>query len=280
MGFVAALLSVFPGVLLVPPSLSFTNHRPLLNHFHGGRVFHALSPSLAESPALQVEDLTCTHDGGDNYQLYEVSYNLPRGAKVALLGRNGAGKSTFLRILAEATCLDARLSTADLGMKFTGKITCPRNVRVAFVEQEPPMLADVTVADALLGMSGDMSTEMKQDKSVYASVRRYRHASENVDLDREFHVYVVALCVSSRVGIGLIHMTLRFVSYSGFVCIGLCRYGCLGWLVGAHQSRRSGVQTPGATLAASNFVKALGWRAETCSSGGGPRTRTRCFVAR
>jgi ATP-binding cassette subfamily F protein uup len=61
---------------------------------------------------------------------------------------------------------------------------------VAFVEQEPPMLADVTVADALLGMTGDdeMSAEWvstKNDKSVYAAVRRYRHASENVDLDRE-----------------------------------------------------------------------------------------------
>jgi ATPase subunit of ABC transporter with duplicated ATPase domains len=186
MALVAAMLLVFSGILLVHSAWAFTNHRPLWKHFHGGRDFYAAAPGLAEPPALQVEDLTCTHDGGDNYQLYEVSYNLPRGAKVALLGRNGAGKSTFLRILAEATCLDARLSTADLGMKFTGQITCPRNVRVAFVEQEPPMLADVTVADALLGMSGDMSGEVKNDKSVYATVRRYRHASENVDLDREF----------------------------------------------------------------------------------------------
>lgn len=190
MAFMAALLSVFSGVLLVHPSLAFIKHRPLLNHLHCVQDLYAASPgpSLAEPPALQVEDLTCTHDGGDNYQLHEVSYNLPRGAKVALLGRNGAGKSTFLRILAEATCLDARLSTADLGMKFTGQVTCPRNVRVAFVEQEPPMLADVSVADALLGMNGDVSAEVKNDKSVYATVRRYRHASENVDLDREFRV--------------------------------------------------------------------------------------------
>ena len=180
-------------LVFIPLSLAFTKHLPRVNYFYKAKdVFSATTnPNLTpEPPALQVEDLTCTHDGGDNYQLYEVSYNLPRGAKVALLGRNGAGKSTFLRILAEATCLDARLSTADMGMKFTGKITCPRNVRVAFVEQEPPMLADVTVADALLGMSGDdMGTEWitnRNDKSVYATVRRYRHASENVDSDREY----------------------------------------------------------------------------------------------
>lgn len=175
--------------LLFYASSSFINHRTHWSHRHTAvRDLSSVSPGLAEPPALQVEDLTCTHDGGDNYQLYEVSYNLPRGAKVALLGRNGAGKSTFLRILAEATCLDARLSTADMGMKFSGQISCPRNVRVAFVEQEPPMLADVTVADALLGMRGDMNADVltKNDKSVYAAVRRYRHASENVDLDREF----------------------------------------------------------------------------------------------
>jgi hypothetical protein len=46
---------------------------------------------------------------------------------------------TLLRILAECTCLDTTLSTADLGMKYDGTVTCPRDVRVAFVEQEPPM---------------------------------------------------------------------------------------------------------------------------------------------
>jgi ABC-type transport system involved in cytochrome bd biosynthesis fused ATPase/permease subunit len=174
---------------------------PRLGHFS----FHPLSSSTqlsaagatgtssstaAEPPAISMEGLSCTHDGGENYQLDDVSYNLPRGGKVALLGRNGAGKSTLLRILAEATCLDARFNTADMGMKFSGKITSPRNVRVAFVEQDPPMLTDVTVADALLGVVGSISEEAtmndnKNDKSVYATVRRYRIAAENVESDRK-----------------------------------------------------------------------------------------------
>lgn len=159
----------------------------------------ASTPVKAEAPVIVVDTLTCTHDGGDTYQLQHVSYNLPRGGKVGLLGRNGSGKSTLLRILAETTCHDSNnVNTADMGMKYTGKITYPRNIRVAYVEQEPPLYADVTVADALLGIRGTITTgganddvydNMNNDrksKSVYAIVRRYKLATENVDSDRTF----------------------------------------------------------------------------------------------
>ena len=33
-----------------------------------------------EPPAISLENLSCTHDGGDNWQLQDVSYVLPRGA--------------------------------------------------------------------------------------------------------------------------------------------------------------------------------------------------------
>ena len=59
-----------------------------------------LSPS--GPPAITARDLTCTFDGGTTYQLQAANYNLPRGRRVGLVGRNGCGKSTFLRILAEA----------------------------------------------------------------------------------------------------------------------------------------------------------------------------------
>jgi len=36
---------------------------------------------------------------------------------------------------------------------YTGEVTCPRDIAVAFVEQEPPSPSDVTVSDALLGVT-------------------------------------------------------------------------------------------------------------------------------
>jgi hypothetical protein len=39
------------------------------------------SPSQSlEPPAITIEHLSCTHDGGENWQLQDVSYILPRGA--------------------------------------------------------------------------------------------------------------------------------------------------------------------------------------------------------
>jgi ABC transport system ATP-binding/permease protein len=124
------------------------------------------------------------------WQLLDVSYVLPRGAKVALVGRNGTGKSTLLRILAENTCLDnTSVDTADQGMKYTGRVTAPRTVRVAYVEQEPYMPAHVSVADALLGVRGagedpiEQQTGTTSKNSVYAAVRRYRLAVANAEHD-------------------------------------------------------------------------------------------------
>jgi hypothetical protein len=87
-------------------------------------------------PAISIEDLSCTHNGGETYQLRDASYVLARGAKVALIGRNGAGKSTFLKILAES-CRDGDVD--ETNFRYTGKVNRAKDARVAIVEQEPPM---------------------------------------------------------------------------------------------------------------------------------------------
>lgn len=142
------------------------------------------SPGLP--PALFLDGLTCSHDGGTVYQLKDVSYILPRTAKVGMVGRNGCGKSTLMKILAETCCTDRdAASFADQeAVIYTGKIDCPRDVRVAFVEQEPPSPSDVTVADALLGVvSTTESSAGRSSKSVYDAVRRYTHACSAVEFD-------------------------------------------------------------------------------------------------
>ena len=54
-------------------------------------LFSSIAPPLP--PAIQVDGLTCSHDGGTTYQLNDVSYVLPRGGKIGLVGRNGCGVS-------------------------------------------------------------------------------------------------------------------------------------------------------------------------------------------
>ena len=57
--------------------------------------------------------------------------------RVGLIGRNGAGKSSLLRIL-------GGLESAD-----DGQLQAQQSLRVAFVAQEPELAADATVFDAV-----------------------------------------------------------------------------------------------------------------------------------
>ncbi|KAL7543205.1 hypothetical protein ACHAXR_012498 [Thalassiosira sp. AJA248-18] len=133
------------------------------------------------------------HHRGDTYQLQSATYNLPRGSRVGLVGRNGCGKSTFLRILAEASCGYENTDSNRLrdNISYTGEVECPRDVSVAFVEQEPPSPSDVTVSDALLGVTKiDQSTSGGGGggmggglNTVYEVVRDYRLASLNAATD-------------------------------------------------------------------------------------------------
>ena len=143
--------------------------------------------SASAPPAIFIDNLSCSHDGGNNYQLKDVSYVLTQGQKVGLTGRNGCGKSTLLRILAESCCQDTMAVQND-NIQYKGSVSSPRNVRVAFVEQEPPMPSDVTVGDALLGVvASDTSTQPPTTtsgaggttNSVFETVRLYRMAEAN-----------------------------------------------------------------------------------------------------
>lgn len=142
---------------------------------------------LSGPPAISARDLTCSFDGGETYQLQSASYILPRGARVGLVGRNGCGKSTFLRILAEACGYGNEGSNNEKArdnVPYSGEVECPKDVRVAFVEQEPPSPSDITVSDALLGVTDTTSKGVSSGNiSVYEAVRQYRIASLNAATD-------------------------------------------------------------------------------------------------
>jgi ATP-binding cassette subfamily F protein uup len=93
-----------------------------------------------------------------------------------------------MKILAETTCTDRDPSSFsdDEGVVYTGKVDCPKNIRVAFVEQEPPSPSGVSVADALLGVvSASNGQAGGQSKTVYEAVRRYSHAASALEFDED-----------------------------------------------------------------------------------------------
>ncbi|WP_447643015.1 MULTISPECIES: ABC-F family ATP-binding cassette domain-containing protein [Chitinophagaceae] len=91
-----------------------------------------------------------------------ISFNINEGDKIALIARNGVGKTTLLRIL-------AGLETADEGKVWTNK-----DVSVAFFEQNPSFEEDKTVIENILH-----ANHPKVD-----IIRQYEAAVENEDVEK------------------------------------------------------------------------------------------------
>ncbi|OEU13199.1 P-loop containing nucleoside triphosphate hydrolase protein [Fragilariopsis cylindrus CCMP1102] len=109
--------------------------------------------------------------------MVDVSYILPRTRKIGLVGRNGCGKSTLMNILAETYDREPTV--------YTGTVEVPRDVSVAFVEQEPLSPSDVTVGDALLGIQSTSQNNggNSNSNSVYQIVRNYGQVCNALEFD-------------------------------------------------------------------------------------------------
>src|ERR1700759_2623242 len=75
---------------------------------------------------------------GDRPLLDGAQLSVRAGERVGLIGRNGTGKSTLLRVIAGHAQLDA------------GEIQRRDSMRITFVEQEPALPDGPTLRDSLL----------------------------------------------------------------------------------------------------------------------------------
>ena len=75
---------------------------------------------------------------GTKQLLNDVSLFVDEGNKVGLVGINGAGKSTYLRLLSQKEYPDE------------GKITLYPNVKISYLEQQPVFAENSRVLEAAL----------------------------------------------------------------------------------------------------------------------------------
>lgn len=90
---------------------------------------------------LQVENLTKSY--GELVMFDRISFAINEGERIALIARNGAGKSTLLNLIAGRDSADE------------GTITPRRDLRVAYLEQDPTFDPSLTVLEASLGANRD-----------------------------------------------------------------------------------------------------------------------------
>jgi sulfate-transporting ATPase len=97
----------------------------------------------------------------------DISLSFFPGAKIGLLGLNGAGKSTVLRIM------------AGVDQDFTGEARPQPGIKVGFLEQEPKLNPEHTVRQAVEEGVGELLNAQAALDAVYAA-----YAEPDADFDK------------------------------------------------------------------------------------------------
>ena len=100
--------------------------------------------------------------------LNNVSLGINEGDKIGLIGINGAGKSTFLKVVAGKEEF------------FDGNITKGKNMRIEFLEQNPPFDKDATVLEQIF--KGD--TKEMQTLREYEDILEKLHNASQDDFEK------------------------------------------------------------------------------------------------
>ena len=96
----------------------------------------------------------------------DISLSFFPGAKIGLLGLNGAGKSTVLKIM------------AGVDTEFEGEAIPMSGIKIGYLPQEPQLDADKTVREEMESGLGDVAGAQKKLEEVYAA-----YAEPDADFD-------------------------------------------------------------------------------------------------
>lgn len=97
---------------------------------------------------LQAEHLSKSY--GEKILFEDISFGIEKGQKLALIARNGTGKSTLMRILVGIEAADS------------GKVTVRNDLRISYLDQNPIFNPEFTVLDALFTSDNDAMRALHQ----------------------------------------------------------------------------------------------------------------------
>jgi sulfate-transporting ATPase len=89
--------------------------------------------------------------------LKDISLSFFPGAKIGVLGLNGSGKSSLLRIM------------AGEDREFEGEAVPMPNMRIGFLPQEPVLDPEATVRDAVMEGLSDVTEAKRRLEEIYAA---------------------------------------------------------------------------------------------------------------
>jgi ATP-binding cassette subfamily F protein uup len=119
---------------------------------------------------LSVENLSKSF--GEKVLFDNISFGISKGEKIALIAKNGTGKTTLMKILAGKEIPDS------------GNVTFRKDLRVEFLEQEPYMDPAKTVIETIFDDSNPTVQLMKQYEDVLEKVQEHSTAELQSELQR------------------------------------------------------------------------------------------------
>jgi sulfate-transporting ATPase len=99
--------------------------------------------------------------------LKNISLNFFPGAKIGVLGLNGSGKSSLLKIM------------AGVDENYEGDVVRMPNIKVGYLEQEPALTKGKTVREVVEEVAGDNAAAKKRLDEIYAA-----YAEPDADFDK------------------------------------------------------------------------------------------------
>ncbi len=93
---------------------------------------------------LTLENITKTY--GDKVLFQDLSLQISKGQKVALVAKNGTGKTTLLKVIAGL----------ETGEGENSKIIMKRDIKIGYLEQAPDFLPDQTILEAAFDSDNPM----------------------------------------------------------------------------------------------------------------------------
>ena len=105
---------------------------------------------------------------GTKIILKEANFSLLEGQRVALLGQNGQGKSTLMKIITGEVEIDSGIKSID------------KKLRIEMLAQQPKFAANLSVRDAI----EEQLVEIKQTRDEYEKITELLNEDyENMSLE-------------------------------------------------------------------------------------------------